>query len=319
MQPTKHAALIEKAVQSDSAAAQSRLAASWRRSLVTNGLDPANQKGPVKLGGISLAHRRQSLGLLMSVARPNLDQLFTLVGGAGCCVLLTDSDGVVVDRRATDGDATTFDSWGLANGAIWSEATEGTNGIGTCIVEKRQVSIHGEEHFHTRNTAMSCMDAPIFGPDGRLVAALDVSSCRSDRSQDIIGLIANAVSQTAARIEGEVFQATFPHARMLTTGVPGALLAVNADDLVIGATRAARKQFGLGSEADFAPRPTADLLGHSEGRDGLESAERAEIIRTLARARGNASAAARALGIGRATLYRRMKQLGISPAEGKHH
>ncbi len=38
---------------------------------------------------------------------------------------------------------------------------------------------------------------------------------------------------------------------------------------------------------------------------------RAELHRALARAGGNVSAAARELGIGRATFYRKMKALGL--------
>ncbi|MGB2178212.1 MAG: helix-turn-helix domain-containing protein, partial [Hyphomonas sp.] len=37
-----------------------------------------------------------------------------------------------------------------------------------------------------------------------------------------------------------------------------------------------------------------------------------ELRRAIARANGNMAAAARALGISRATLYRRMDQLGLS-------
>ena len=43
----------------------------------------------------------------------------------------------------------------------------------------------------------------------------------------------------------------------------------------------------------------------------LRAAERAELQRPLARTDGNMSAAARDLGIGRATLYRRLKRLGL--------
>ncbi|MCA1953463.1 MAG: sigma-54-dependent Fis family transcriptional regulator, partial [Hyphomicrobiales bacterium] len=45
--------------------------------------------------------------------------------------------------------------------------------------------------------------------------------------------------------------------------------------------------------------------------DGLASAERASLQRALARARGNATAAARNLGISRATLYRKLREFGL--------
>ncbi len=307
-----HADLIEETVQARGGAALSRLAASWRRSMLSHGLHPTTQSAPARLEQADINARREAQGLLVSLARPNLDALFALVGGAGCCVLLTDADGVVVAERVSDGDQRIFDRWGLTQGAVWSEAFEGTNGIGTCLAEARHVSIHGREHFHTRNTDMSCMDAPIFGPDGELIAALDVSSCRSDRTGDMSKLIAHAVSQTALTIETSLFQHSFPNARLLAGGAPGSFLAVDADDLVVGATRAARKQFGIKDDPSLSPRPASDWFGQSEAGEGLESAERSEIIRSLARTGNNVSAAARLLGIGRATLYRRMKQLNIA-------
>ena len=90
------------------------------------------------------------------------------------------------------------------------------------------------------------------------------------------------------------------------------LLAVNSDDLVIGATRAARKLYGLPTREAFTPKPTADLLGEQEVRGiGLDNAERREINRAIARAKGNMSEAARLLGVSRATFYRRAKKLGF--------
>ena len=50
---------------------------------------------------------------------------------------------------------------------------------------------------------------------------------------------------------------------------------------------------------------------------GFERAERAAVIRALTRTQGNVSAAARNLGIGRATMYRRMKRLGLDEKSQK--
>lgn len=311
-----HADIV--AEQSRSNSATSALTASWRRSMMKHGLDPADRQRPERLSGAELALRRQSIEHFLNVAAPQIDQLYNLVCLSGCNVLLTDAEGVVLGQRVNDADAVQFREWGLWQGVDWSEAVQGTNGIGTCLVEERQVTIHRDEHFHTRNTAMSCMDAPIWGPDGRLLAALDVSSARADQTERYNRLISAQVIQTARAIEAIFFRASFPHARIVVAagdGISGesigaaTLLAVDKDDLAIGATRAARRALGLEREGAIRPRPAADLLGRDDELSGFDKAERAAVVRALARAGGNVSAAARALGIGRATMYRRMARL----------
>ena len=89
-----------------------------------------------------------------------------------------------------------------------------------------------------------------------------------------------------------------------------ALLAVDCYDLVVGATRAARQTLDL--TENFLARPVADVLANGRQASDLRAAERAELQRALARTEGNVSAAARELGIGRATLYRRMRRVGLS-------
>jgi transcriptional regulator of acetoin/glycerol metabolism len=262
-----------------------------------------------------VARRREELGAFLEIATPKLDQLFQMVGNTGCCVLLTDNQGVVLDQRAKDADAEVFNRWGLWSGADWSESSEGTNGIGTCLTEERQVAIHRDEHFFTRNTGMSCMDAPIFGPDGELIGALGISSCRADQTKAYAHLIGTVVGQTAKQVETDAFRMAFPKARIIAAPDEhrdgAVLLAVDQDDLVIGATRAARRVHQLGQGGALTPMPASDILGRDGTVSALERAERAALKRAIARAGGNMSAAARELGIGRATLYRRMNRHGL--------
>lgn len=318
MMQRNHADLV--AEQSQSRSATSALAASWRRSMMKHGLDPGDHRSPERLSASELKHRHQAMEAFLTVAGPQLDQLYNLVGLSGCNVLLTDAHGVVLDQRVSESDAAQFREWGLWRGADWSEAAQGTNGIGTCLAEGRQVTIHRDEHFRTRNTGMSCMDAPIWGPDGRLLAALDVSSARADQTERYNRLIGAQVAQTARGIEALFFRSSFPDARIVVASDDhsdaAVLLAVDKDDLAIGATRAARRVLGLEREGTIRPRPAADLLGRQDDLTGFDRAERAAVMRALARAQGNVSAAARALGIGRATMYRRMARLGISENHG---
>lgn len=315
--PATHSERITRAIASGEAA-RSALIASWQRSARLHGLDPATNAAPQRLTLTELDSLREAMGHMVSAAQASLDRLFQAVGGVGCSVLLADRNGVPVDRRGAASDDATFRDWGLWTGALWNEAAEGTNGIGTCLAENRPVIIHRDQHFFARNTALSCMSAPIYDEHGELAAALDVSSCRADLTEGFANLISTAVMDAARRIEAENFRHAFGRARIVVAEagerVGLSLLAVDRDDLVIGATRAARLALGLTDKRIAAAVPAPDLLGASGQGERLENGERAILQRALARADGNVSEAARALGISRATLHRKLNRLGLHNA-----
>jgi transcriptional regulator of acetoin/glycerol metabolism len=314
----RHADRIHAAIASNGAA-KSALIASWRRSSTLHGLDPSGGKPPARLTDFELRQRRQELEPLIEIAQPSLDKLFLALGGVGCCVLLADRKGVPVQRRGEPGDDATFCSWGLWPGTNWSEESEGTNGIGTCLVEQRPVTIHRDQHFLTRNTLLSCTTVPVHDHEGHLVAALDVSSCRADLTEGFLNLITMATNDAAARIEAEYFRLAHPKARILVVPIADkgarALLAVDADDLVIGATRAARLALSITEARLRKSLPASDLLGTTgKSAENLASAERGVLQRALARAEGNVKAAARALGMSRATFYRKLQRADLHRA-----
>ncbi|RUW61136.1 helix-turn-helix domain-containing protein [Mesorhizobium sp. M7A.F.Ca.US.008.03.1.1] len=310
-----HEDRVQTAINSD-AAAKSALIASWQRSSNLHRLDPAERKSPKRLTEAELRTARQRIEPLQMAARSSLDKLYLAVGGVGCCVLLADLDGVPVDRRGAASDNQTFEDWGLWTGTVWGEESEGTNGIGTCLAERRALTIHRDQHFFARNTLLSCTTAPIFDHEGNLTAALDVSSCRADLTEAFTNLISVAVADAARRIEAENFRRAFQSARVLllpetSSGLAG-LIAVDSDDLVVGATRSARIALGISQESLARSLPAMDVLSGAEGVEGsLGRAERAALQRALARTSGNISAAADALGISRATLHRKLKRFEL--------
>ncbi|WEK50698.1 MAG: helix-turn-helix domain-containing protein [Candidatus Kaistia colombiensis] len=313
----QHADKVQLAIRSGEAAT-SALVASWQRSVSLHQLDPAERRLPTRLSDRELALARQRLEPLLQAAQASLDRLYFAVGGIGCCVLLADVDGVPVERRGAVSDNDTFEDWGLWTGCVWSEESEGTNGIGTCLVEQRALTIHRQQHFFTRNTALSCTTAPIFDHEGRVAAALDVSSCRTDLTEDVVNLVAMAVNEATRRIEAENFRLAFPDARIIVAPTaewsPNALLAVDHDDIVIGATRAARNAYRHHDTLIGQPVPLSSQSGDIRFDDGLRHAERIILERALSRSGGNVTAAARQLGVSRATLHRKLGRLGLDRA-----
>ncbi|MFT3690793.1 GAF domain-containing protein [Paenirhodobacter sp.] len=313
--PRDHAKIVQSVVAS-SAVGRAGFAASWRRSLIHHQLDPSRARPGERVPAPEMRARREAAGLLLRIATPVLDRLARAACEAGCTVLLSDPEGMVLDERVRDGDRREFHASNLAPGSNWSEGAEGTNGIGTCLAEGRPVTVWRDQHFRATNTGLVCMGAPVFGAAGELAGVIDVSSVRSDMTEGYARLVSLTVQDAAQRIEADLFRACFDGARILSAasgeGAPQGvmLLALDRDDLVIGATRAARRALEI-DELQIGRLPADDLFGPGHRAAGLEAVQRAEMARALARAGGNVSAAARDLGIGRATFYRKARALGL--------
>ncbi len=150
-----------------------------------------------------------------------------------------------MERRGNPSEDRDFADSGLWTGAVWSEAEAGTNGIGTCLAEGRAVTIHRDQHFLARNIGLTCTSAPVHDATGQLAAVIDVSTAEQDVPSAVLSLISQTVQNTAQKVEADLFHAAFPKARVVLVPCAGthslaALVAVDEDDLVIGATRGAR-------------------------------------------------------------------------------
>ncbi|ACI51146.1 transcriptional regulator, Fis family [Gluconacetobacter diazotrophicus PA1 5] len=300
-----HADHVHDVLRDGSASGRSALAASWSRSLRHHGLDPDHGAPPHCLDDSAFRQVRDRNGLMLQAAQPVLDRLALAVRRGGYCVLLCDARGVALERRCDPAYEGVFSAWGLGPGAVWDEAHEGTNGIGTSLVEDRVLTIHRDQHFYTRNAGLSCTTAPIHDHLGRPVGGIDVSSVRTDCDATILPFLSLVVEDAARRIETRLFGAAFAGCRIVSLGDEAqALLALDENEVVIGTNKAARALFGLGTGR---PVTLPDLLSDT-GHETPDRAAHAALQRVLKRCGGNVSAAARDLGISRATLHRRLKR-----------
>ncbi|MBT8768760.1 sigma-54-dependent Fis family transcriptional regulator [Metapseudomonas boanensis] len=169
--------------QASGPAADPSIARSWLRCLEDYHLDPALPMAPTVLEHARMLECRERLQQVLEIANGEMNNLYRQLSGAGHAVLLTDSRGVILNCVTASAERPTFERAGLWLGADWSEASEGTNGIGTCVVERQALTIHQDEHFRSRHTGLTCSASPVFDPQGDLLAVLDVSSARHDVSR----------------------------------------------------------------------------------------------------------------------------------------
>jgi transcriptional regulator of acetoin/glycerol metabolism len=204
------------------------IARSWRRCLEQHHMDPSLPLSPAVHESARIRERREPLRQVLEIAEAEMRSLHRQLMGSGHAVLLSDADGVILERVTQDAERATFERAGLWAGADWSESCEGTNGIGTCLVERQLLSIHRDEHYRRCHSDLTCSASPVLAPDGELLAVLDLSMAgRQVTRQEQLQATA-LVSLSARLIESFYFLRRFEGAWVLRFQVqPGGFGVLN--------------------------------------------------------------------------------------------
>jgi transcriptional regulator of acetoin/glycerol metabolism len=170
-----------------------QLHASWERSRHF-GVHPERVE-PVLLSESELHRRRDMKSEFLHEAERWITRLYTWVKQWGALVLTADADGVILDGKGDPGFIREAARVHLATGSDWSESVKGTNAIGTAATEQRAVAVVGSEHYCQENHFLSCAASPVFGPDGKLMGVIDVSTHASAYHPSLLTL-ADFTAQT---------------------------------------------------------------------------------------------------------------------------
>lgn len=229
------------------------VARSWLRCLQQHHLDPAQSMAPVVLEHARMLECRERARQVLEIASGEMNSLHRQLAASGSAVLLTDARGVILNCVTGQAEQPAFERAGLWLGADWSEACEGTNGIGTCLVERQPLTIHQDEHFRSRHTGLTCSASPVFDPHGQLLAVLDVSSAQREVSRQSQFHTMALVNLSAKAIEGCYFMRSYEqewllrfHAQAEYIGLfSEGLLAFDGDGRVRAANQSALNLLGM--------------------------------------------------------------------------
>jgi len=148
---------------------------SWRRSLAT-GLDPTDLLAPIEADESEVLERwfDHPLGSLTHVLT---EQLRKVAEESQSVVVVTDASGLVLHRAGDEWLKEHAAEMNLVEGARYSEAADGTNGIGTALAADRPFQVFAFEHFNERHHQWVCSGAPVHDPvSGRVIGLIDLSS-----------------------------------------------------------------------------------------------------------------------------------------------
>jgi len=121
------------------------LEASWLRCKA-GGVDPLAGRSTLVLGSAAfaaLAERKQDL---IRVAKPFMENLYSLVAGSSFVVLLFDEQGYLLEAVGDQDRILASQDLNLNKGALWAEGEVGTNGAGTALVPVRPYPVSGGAH-----------------------------------------------------------------------------------------------------------------------------------------------------------------------------
>ncbi|MFC0241973.1 sigma-54-dependent Fis family transcriptional regulator [Rhodopseudomonas telluris] len=212
---------------------------SWERC-AGQGLDVSRSPLLVPPTAHELRELQERHARLSRLARPELDALQGDARLTGSVVIVTDTAGVVLDMVGDAAFAGRAAEVALRPGVSWNEAATGTNAIGTALVERQPIAVHGAEHFFERHRILACAAAPLIDPRGNVAGALDMTGPAAIRHVHALGLMRLAAEQ----IEHRFFSEGFAHCMMLRfhadralVGTPREGVLAFAEGVLVGANR----------------------------------------------------------------------------------
>ncbi len=256
--------VVQDRIGTDHMGTANRITRSWIRCLNDYQLDPGTCAEPEVVAAIELQERQARLADVQAVAKVEMANLYQQLAGSGYAIMLTDREGVLLNYFGDPAFTHAASKTGLAQGAVWSERVQGTNGMGTCLVERRPITVHRDEHYLSRNIGLSCAAAPIFDHEGELVGVLDASGESRLAQQHTLALVCMSVQM----IENRVFLHQFRHDYILRfhnrpefvgTLHEGAI-ALSTEGKVLAASRGALFQLGFSGPDEIAGRDIGELF-----------------------------------------------------------
>lgn len=188
---------------------------------------------------------------LVTAAAPILRQLGEQLHSEPVSIILTDAQGVVLDRVDSDSAIAGYlDRVDLAPGFSYAERFVGTNGIGTALSEGRPTLVQGPEHYAENLERLACAGVPIKHPiQGTVLGALDLTSWASESTammQALAGACAERIERGLLNTAGLTELALFREYLRTSQRTNGVVLAVNGD--VVMMNEQARRTLGAADQ-----------------------------------------------------------------------
>ncbi|MHC1697542.1 MAG: sigma-54-dependent Fis family transcriptional regulator [Geobacteraceae bacterium] len=229
---------------------QPQIIRSWERCLNKYNMDPSTVEKPIVLTEKSLRDYQEPLEDFLFFAQSGMEKLYKMLSSVGYVIMFCDTNGVTIDYFGNPKDEKEHRAAGLYPGSVWLESLTGTCGVGTCLEERRAVTVHREDHFSAPFIGLSCTAAPLYFPDGTLLGALDASLLYPPESKDSQAVALLLLNSHARLIENAYFVRKcrdnwiirFNKMQAFVEVATENIIAVNSDGYIVAANYSAANE-----------------------------------------------------------------------------
>lgn len=266
---------LEKGERFPVGALQPIVADSWQRCRDID-LDPRGTPRHSVVAFSDVKHRREANAAMRLLALAEMQLLHSQIAGSNFMIALGDADGIVLDTISDQHFADSEAGRSIIPGSMWSEGERGTNALGLAARVEQPVAIYGREHYFACHSHLSCMAAPIFNSEGKILGLLDASCAHEARQEHTHALVRMAAAQIENgliyRDHSQSFVFAFhPRVEYLDTLSAG-LISVSLDGEIVSINRPGKaflhglsatpgNHFDMLFEAAFGPAVDGLLKG----------------------------------------------------------
>ncbi len=318
---------------------------SWLRCL-QQGMQPHFEVGFDPLSQAQINRTLDQNHEFVQAARPELARLGRAIAGTSFFALITDANGMVVDTsEGIDRQDKRIEAIARV-GVDLSENAVGTTAISAALSTRKPVWLHRGEHFFKDTSVYSCAGAPLWNGMGECIGMLDLTGVMSQERPELMHLAelsARSISNALLLRQPHhlLLRLNWP-GRLMGDDHDG-LLLLDDEGQILGANLLARDMLNLNKQpqshaSDLFAIPMGllfDAASHANTMEvplwsglhlhvqaglqfdcqnatqpattgALQQIQSAVINKAIAHAKGNVAQAAKALGISRATLYRKL-------------
>ncbi len=178
------------------------IASSHKRSKKYN-IDPNLTKAPesTRLTAKELEERIENQKTFYTVAKEQIDKLYTLLQGTGFCMALADKDGYVLYIIGDTDLVEHFKNRNCIPSYRWTEKDMGTCAIGLTLEDKKPIYIPGNEMYATLAQNISNSGAPVFDIDGSLLGVISLSGYTEKMHIHTLGLVCQAAEAVTSHLK----------------------------------------------------------------------------------------------------------------------